>query len=48
MKSNDLCECEQERAAILEFDACYSPEDADRLASSTLFARCDECPKRQN
>lgn len=37
----DLCECEQERAAILEYDAGMSREDADRAAS--VAARCEGC-----
>lgn len=44
-----LCECEQERAAILEADAHMSRDDAERLVmqwrASGLPARCDKCDR---
>ena len=43
----DLCECEQEKAAILEMDAGMSRERAEEFAPCAIERRCDGCPNRQ-
>ena len=48
MNTDDLCECEQERAAILEHDGHMTREAAERMVRATRgiqAPRCDQCPR---
>lgn len=46
---NDLCECEAERAAIMEHDADVPRDEVERIVLkwTDVAPRCDECPKRE-